>query len=52
MLICLNTVAPQSADERETMEQCIARLANGDAAAMEPLYSIANARCTHSRCPY
>lgn len=43
MLICLNTVAPQSADERETMEQCIARLANGDAAAMEPLYNIANA---------
>ena len=43
MLICLNTVAPQSADERETMERCIARLANGDAAAMEPLYNIANA---------
>lgn len=43
MLICLNTVAPQSADERETMERCIARLANGNAAAMEPLYNIANA---------
>lgn len=43
MLICLNTVAAQSADERETMERCIARLANGDAAAMEPLYNIANA---------